>query len=191
MREEIRAHRLVLIFITAWIAIFLYILFALGVHRSEARVEAEAILLLTNLVAVAFVYVGMGEIMAAATFGPPHRKEFTTYLLLGELSLITGFGLLLVEKATLPTVALIIAPYAILFGLAELRMARGLAHHPRQATALYVCGALEIGTGCLLLVSHYWSEVLIVRLLTMTAIASLLQLLPFVFFRPHQLPRKP
>jgi len=191
MREELRAHRLIIIFIAGWITIFLYILFALGVHRSEARVEAEAILLLTNLVAVAFVYVGMGEIMVAATFGPPHRKEFTAYLVLGELSLITGFALLFTAEASLPMIALIVAPYAILFGLAELRMARGLVHHPRQATGLYICGALEIGTGGLLLRSHYWSEVLIVRLLTMTAIASLLQLLPFVFFRARQLPREP
>ena len=66
MQSEMRSHRLVIAFITGWIAIFLYMLYTLGAHRSETRVEAEAILLLTNIVAVAFIYVGMGEILAAA-----------------------------------------------------------------------------------------------------------------------------
>lgn len=189
MRAEMRAHRLVLIFVAGWIAIFLYVLFASGVHRSEARVEAEAILLLTNLVAGAFVYVGMGEIVAAATFAPPHRREFTAYLLLGEIALITGFAVLFNATASLRTVAIIVAPYPILFGLAELRMARGLAHHRRQATALYVCGVLELASGVVLATGHSWNDVQLLRLLTITAIASLLQLLPFVFFRPNQLPR--
>ena len=188
MREEIGVHRLVLIFITAWIAIFLYVLYALGAHRSEIKVEAEGILLLTNLVAAAFVYVGMGEILAAATFGPPHRKEFTAYLLLGEFSVIAGFFLLFNAVASLPTIAVILAPYALLFGVAELRMAPGFAHHPRQATALYVCGALELGCGVLLATGHYWTDIQLIRLLTITAIASLLQLVPFVLFRAKRLP---
>lgn len=189
MRDEMRAHRLVLIFIAGWIAIFLYVIFAAGIHRSEARVEAGAVLLLTNLVAAAFVYVGMGEVLAASAFRPPHRKEFTAYLLLGEFSLITGFVLLFNASASLPTVAVIIAPYAFLFGLAELRMARGLGHHPRQATALNVCGALELGCGIALATAYFWSEVELIRLLVVTAIASLLQLAPFIFFRPNQLPQ--
>jgi hypothetical protein len=189
MRSEIESHKLVLGFIAAWIVLFIGVLFLFHAHWDETRVEAEVILVLTLTVAAALGYVGTGEIIVGAIFGPAHRREFITYLLLGSLSLISGLFLAVSTDDSLKLIALLVAPHALLFGLALFRLSRAVPHHAQYARALVVCGAAELLCGFALAGAYWLTDARIVSLLGLTAVVSLLQLIPFLFFKPsHHTP---
>jgi hypothetical protein len=173
--------------IAVWIFIFLYVVFALGAHRSDVRIEVEGVLLLTILVAAALCYVGMTGLILGGVFGANHRREVGTYLSVGLLALILAAVLTFTREQSMAMISATVAPFALLFGFAELRLARGFSQHHRQARALFLCGFLEMSCGILLVLAavHLFDEISALRLIALTAMISLLQLVPFLSFRPH------
>lgn len=182
MQEELRSHRIIFFLIAMWLVIFIIGLFFLDAHRYADRIQAEIILVLSISIDSALAYVGMAEIIIGLQFGGVHRRELTTYLLLGTLSLLSGILLALTTPLRLALIALVVSPHAILFGLLQLRLSSGLSRHPPQARSFKVCGVIDVLSGVLLACSFFLSDVNVVRLLGATAASALLQLFPFLFF---------
>jgi hypothetical protein len=166
-----------------WLVIFLVVLFLLDTHRYTERLEAEVILVLSIAVTSALGYLGLTEIIVGLQFGRPHRRELVTYLVLGIFSLLSGILLALATPIRLALISLAVAPHAILFGLFQLRLSRGLPHHLPQARSLKVCGLIEIVSGLLLACGFFLTEASVVTLLGAIAVSTLLQLIPFILFR--------
>lgn len=185
MRAELSTHKLTLSFIALWIAGFLALVFLLGAHRSETRLQAEVVIVLTIVVAAAMFQLGGTALVGAGILGRHHRREFNIYLGLGSLALLLAAVLTLTTNDSMGRIALTVAPFPLLFGIAEMRIARGLSHHPRQANALRITGAAEVACSIALLASFHFSEANALRVITVTALATLFQLIPFVMFGPR------
>lgn len=182
MQEEIKSHKIVFGLVAMWLVVFLVVLFLLDAHRYTNRLEAEVILVLSIAVTSALGYLGLAEIIVGLQFGRAHRRELVTYLVLGTLSLLSGILLALTTPLRLALISLAVAPHAILFGLFQFRLSRGLSHHPTQARSFQVCGLIEILSGLLLACGFFLTEVDVVILLGAIASATLLQLVPFLLF---------
>ena len=78
------------------------------------------------------------------------------------------------------TVAVIVAPHAFLFGVAELRIAQHLQHHPKQRRMLLFSGLCELILGAALLSGSGLSVAYVAALLGYAAILTAFQLLAFL-----------
>jgi hypothetical protein len=104
------------------------------------------------------------------------------YLSLGLLSLGCGIYLAISDSTTIQTIALVSAPQAFLFGIAELRLAQNLSRHPSYKTALTFGGIVELSLGGILMLSSRFSSQETATVLGFVGIMSILQLLPLVFY---------
>jgi hypothetical protein len=136
------------------------------------------------------VSIGMIEGIMVLYFGKQHKREVLCYLLLGLLSLVSGLYLAISDATSLQTVSLMAAPHALLFGVAELRLAQHLAHHPGYRRALFLCGLVEIALGFVLIGGAELTSEGTATLLGYVAILSILQLLPFLFYSRAAVPRQ-
>jgi len=182
MQEELKSHKIVFALVAMWLVIFLVILFLLDLHHYSERVEAEIILVLSIAVTSALGYIGIAEIVVALQLGRSHRRELIAYLVLGVLSLMGSVLLALTTQVSLSRIALVISPYAIFFGLFQLRLGSGLPRHPAQARSLKICGISEVASGVLMACGFLLSDANVITLLGVTATSTLLQLFPFLFF---------
>jgi hypothetical protein len=82
------------------------------------------------------------------------------------------------------------APHALLFGVAELRLAQHLERHPGYRRALFVCGLVEIALGFILIGGSELTPEGTATLLGYVAVLSILQLLPFLFYSRAALPQQ-
>lgn len=175
-------HRLVLAVFAFVIAAFVALLLYIHPSLENERLEAIASLILVVVAAAAFVSVGAVEETIAFMFGKKHKRELLSYLVLGLVSIASGLFLAFSQTASLQTVALVVAPHALLFGAGELRMAQHLSHHPVQKRSLYLCGLCELAFGIALACGWMLPAQDVSALLGLTAIVSLLQLLPLLLF---------
>jgi len=184
MREELRSHKLMLGFIVGWIIIFLSTLVSFGAHKADVKLEAGVVLVLTSVVGAALSYVGMSGIVAAGIFGKKHRREFLAYITLGMLALVMATILMFSTDESIAILCLGAAPFPLLLGLAEIRLAMGFTRHQQLSHALIVCGLLELTCGVLLACARFFDELQVMSIIAATAFISLLQLVPFLFFQP-------
>ena len=154
-------------------------------NSTNAWTEASVSLVVVIAVATALGYMGMAEEVVAFQFGVGHKRECMGYLLLGLLSVGSGLYLAMSETASLGTIALVVAPHAFIFGIAQLRIARHLQHHPMQRRALYLCGGLELLLGTALIAGSKMSNSHVAALLGYGAVVTILQLLAYLLYR-HQ-----
>ena len=182
MQQELKSHKVVFAVAAMWLVISLVILFLLDLHHYTERVEAEIILVLSIAITSALGYTGLVEIVVGLQFGASHRRELITYLALGTLSLLSSILVALTTQLSLSRIALIIAPYAIFFGLFQLRLSCGLRRHPAQARSLKICGISEVASRILMACGFLLSETNVITLLGVTAASTLLQLFPFLSF---------
>ena len=182
MQQELKSHKIVFALIAMWLVIFLVILFLLDLHHYSERVEAEIILVLSIAVTSALGYIGLAEIIVGLQLGASHRRELITYLILGTVSLLGSILLSLTTQLSLSRIAIVISPYAIFFGLFQLRLGSGLSRHPAQARSLKICGITEVGSGILMACGFLLSDANVITLLGVTAASTLLQLFPFLLF---------
>ena len=187
MQSELRLHRFVLAMLVIWFAAFIAVLLYLDTYfASEGLLEAIASLVTVIVVATAFLTIGMAEEIVAFRFGPRHKRELVSYLLLGGLSIASGLYLALSDSASLQTIAVVVAPHAFLFGMAELRIAQHLHHHPRQRKHLILGGLLELTMGVALVGGWRLSSQHAAMLLGYVAILSSVQLLPFLLYKRNR-----
>lgn len=182
MRQELHLHR-----VTFWILIALLIPVIASVIRlhpslADQKTEALTSLVIVALAAAVFIVMGTVEGMIALQFGGRHTRELLGYLLLGLLSLGCGVYLAISDSATIRTIALVSAPHALLFGMAELRLAHHLSRHPSYQTALTFGGIVELSLGGILMLSSRFSSQETATVLGFVGIMSILQLLPLVFY---------
>jgi uncharacterized membrane protein HdeD (DUF308 family) len=183
MQSEIGMHRLVLGIFTILLVAFVGFLFYLTPSLAGEKLEAITSLIIVILVASAFVMMGVIEEVVAFQFGIKHKREFLSYLLLGLVSVVSGLYLAISETASLQTIALVVAPHALLFGVAELRMAQHLRRHPGPRRGLFISGLCEMGVGIALVYGWTMSNEHVATLLGYAAILSILQLLPLLLYR--------
>jgi hypothetical protein len=183
MRYELRLHRLMLSMMVTLLVLFVIGLFYLIAQPGEEHFEAVVSLIVVILVAAIFAYMGTVEGIIAFYFGIKHRREFIAYLLLGLLSVSSVLYLAMSRAESLQTVSLIVSPHAFLFGLAELRMARHMERHPKERSALIVCGLCELGLGVALVWGSRLPSNRVAELLGGVAVLTLLQLIPLLIYR--------
>ncbi|SEB63891.1 hypothetical protein [Terriglobus roseus] len=184
MRAELKVHRFVLSILSLWIAIFIALLVLLGVEDTDAKVAVEVILLYSIVVSAGFVGVGLVELMAALDLGQSHRREVAGYSALASVALASGIFLATRPDVSLRTISLVVAPHALLLGLAQLRMSGHLRRHRVQRIALAVCGFVDLAAALALAGTLFMSsEWLIVKMLGLTAITALLQFVPILFMQ--------
>jgi uncharacterized membrane protein HdeD (DUF308 family) len=133
--------------------------------------------------ATVFVAVGFVEETVAFQFGMKHKRELLSYLLLGLVSISSGLYLAISRTASLQTIAIIVAPHALFFGIGELRVAQHLQRHPVTRRGLVVSGLCEVALGVALVCGWMMSSEEIASLLGLTAIFSILQLVPLLFYK--------
>ena len=184
MKYELKLHRIT--FGTLAIVLIVFVTFLLHIRPSLAdeRLEVIASLLVVVVVAAALASMGMIEGTMAFQFGTTHKRELLSYLLLGVLSLASGLYLALSETASLQAISLVAAPYALLFGLGELRIAQHFERHPQYRKGLVLCGLIEIALGFALVAGSRLSSEGAATLLGYVAALSILQLLPLLFYSP-------
>lgn len=182
MQSEIALHRRVFAAQAALLTVFVGVLIYVDPLLRSKWLDTIGAAILITVTALAFLAVGAVEEVIAYRFGQRHRRELLTYLLLGLVSIASGLFLGLSSKASLQTVSLVVAPYAALFGFGELRIAQHLQHHLPQRKALVVCGLCEIALALSLLGTWMLPSRGVPVLLGLTAIVSLAQLLPLLFF---------
>jgi uncharacterized membrane protein HdeD (DUF308 family) len=183
MRYELRLHRLMLSMMVTLLVLFVIGLFYLNAQPGGEHFEAVVSLIVVILVGAIFTYMGTVEGIIAFYFGIKHRREFIAYLLLGLLSVSSGFYLAMSQAESLQTVSLIVSPHAFLFGLAQLRMARHMERHPKERSALIVCGLCELGLGVALIWGSRLPSNRVAELLGGVAVLTILQLIPLLFYR--------
>ena len=161
-----------------------FVALLIWVHPSftDQQLEAVTSLVIVVLAATVFVVMGTIEETIAFQFGKEHTRELVSYVALGMLSLGCGLYLAISDAANIQTVLLVSAPHAVLFGLAELRLAHGLSRHPSYKTALTLGGIIEIFLGAVLVSASRFSSHDAATLLAYVAVMSILQLLPLVFY---------
>lgn len=188
MRVELRLHRFVLGILVVLLAAFTGFGLHLRPMLEHPRVEMIGALMIVAVAASLFFTMGIIAATVALQFQARHRRELVTYGVLGLISISLGIYLASSHDAGLPEVALAAAPQAFLFALGELRLARHLEHHKALRRSLRVGGVVEVATGIALVYFGAWpagwSSAEIVNLLIYGAVISLLQLLPFVLYRP-------
>lgn len=183
MQTELRLHRLVVGILVALLLLFISIVLALHPSLAHQRFEVIASLALVIAAAAVFVTIGMVEGVVAFQFGPTHRRELGIYLLLGMVSLASGLYLAISEKASIQTIALVAAPHALLFGIGELRLSAHLRRHPAKRRGFLINGFCEFALGVALVAAYYMSSQRAAMLLAYVAILSILQLVPFLFYK--------
>ncbi|AFL87426.1 hypothetical protein Terro_1106 [Terriglobus roseus DSM 18391] len=183
MRYELRLHRS-LAAIVSGLLIGFVVLFVYLDHRApSAWVEASVALSLEIAAATGLVAVGIAEGILAFEFGATHRREILTYLVLGVTSVVCGLYLTLTQSSSLKTVALVVAPHALLFGVAQLRVSRHLGHHPVVRTALITWGLSEVLMALALIVVSRVSDAASAGLLAYVAAMTALQLIGFLMYK--------
>jgi hypothetical protein len=190
MRYELRLHRVTFGILAVVLMGFVAFLFYIRPSLADERLEVIASLGIVIVAAAAFVAMGMIEGIMVFYFGKQHKREVLSYLLLGLLSLVSGLYLAISDTTSLQTVSLVAAPHALLFGVAELRLAQHLERHPGYRRALFVCGFVEIALGFTLIGGSELSTEGTATLLGYVAILSILQLLPFLFYSRTAVPRQ-
>lgn len=193
MRYELKLHRLTFGILAVILVGFVVFLMRWRPLLADERMEVIASLAIVIVAATAFVSMGLIEGTMAFQFGRKHKREMLSYLLLGLLSLGCGICLAIIDSATVQTIALVAAPHAFLFGLAELRLSRHLERHPVYKKALVLGGAVEILLGVELIVGFRLSSENAAKLLAYVAIISILQLLTLLFYwhKPPQQEDRP
>ena len=186
MRRELHLHRVavgILILLLSGFMAYSYHLRPIIVH---AKFETFGALFVVAATAAIFITIGVIESTIAFQFGKGHLRELATYLILGFVCLGSGLYLAISTTSSVQTVALVASPHALLFGLAELRLARHFERHPNYRHSLRIGGAVEILLGLALIFGSSLPVLNLVKLLAFVAIITVLQLVPFVFFRfPH------
>ena len=188
MRYELKLHRITFGILTLLLSAFVLCLLGMRESLADERVVAIASLAVVIVAAAAFVTMGAIEGIVAFQFGKKHRQELLSYLLLGIFSLSCGLYLAISETASLQTIALAASPHALLFGLAEIRLAQHLGRHPYLTKRLFLGGLIEIALGIALLTGFRMSNEGAVTLLAYVAIISIMQLLPLLFHSHKALP---
>ncbi|WP_035355414.1 DUF308 domain-containing protein [Edaphobacter aggregans] len=183
MRSELRLHRLLLAMLATLLIAFVAVLFYLGTNVANEHFEATVSLVVMITVGTAFVYMGTAEGIVAFQFGLRHNRELWSYLILGLVSVVSGLYLAMSETASLQTVAVVVSPHAFLFGIAELRIAQHMQHHPKQRTLLLVGGLCELLLGAVLMSGPRFSVNHVATLLGCAAVLTAFQILAFLFYR--------
>ena len=182
MTSELKLHRVVSLALAFLLIIFMAFLMRLEPSLSNDRLEELASLAIVSLAAATFVIMGVIDGFVAFQFGNQHRRELWIYLTLALVSLASGFFLVLSDRASLQTVAVVAAPHAFLFGIAEIRMVRHLHHHRGYRRSFIVGGIVELLLGFALLYGTTLSNHDTAMLLGFVAILSAFQLLPLIFY---------
>ena len=180
---QLKMHRLVLAILAILLAAFLAILLYLYPSLASERLEAIASLAIVVVAAAVFVAMGFVEGTIAFQFGKKHKRELLSYLLLGLVSIVSGLYIAISRTASLQTIALIVAPHALFFGIGELRVAQHLQRHPATRRGLFISGLCEVVLGITLVYGWTMSSEEVAGLLGYTAILSILQLLPLLLYR--------
>ena len=183
MQTELRLHRLVVGILVALLVLFISIVMALHPSLAHQRLEAIVSLALVIAAAAAFVMIGMVEGAVAFQFGPRHRRELLIYVMLGMVSLASGLYLAISDKASIRTIALVAAPHAFLFGIGELRLAAHVQRHPAKRRGLLINGFCEVALGIALLEAYNSSSHRSAMILVYVATLSIIQLVPFLFYK--------
>jgi uncharacterized membrane protein HdeD (DUF308 family) len=184
MMYELKLHRLTFGILTVVLLAFAAFLLRVGPSLADERLEVIASLAIVIVAAAAFAFMGMIEGTIAFYFGRKHKRELLSYLVLGLVSLLSGLYLAISKTASLQTIALVATPHALLFGVAELRLAQHLERHPAYRRGLFLCGIVEIALGFTLIAGSKDSNEVTATLLGYVAILSILQLLPLLFYSP-------
>jgi uncharacterized membrane protein HdeD (DUF308 family) len=183
MQTELRLHRLVIGILVVLLVLFISVVLVLHPSLAHQRFEVIASLALVITATAVFVMIGMVEGLVAFQFGPRHRRELLSYLLLGMVSLASGLYLAISEKASIQTIALVAAPHALLFGIGELRLAAHLRRHPAKRRGFLINGLCEVALGVALVGAYYLSSQRAAMLLGYVAILSTIQLVPVLFYK--------
>ena len=188
MQSEMRLHRIPALVLTVFLIIFITVVSRITPSLSNEWLEEVASLTIVILASSIFVVMGVLDEVIAFQFTRQHKREFWAYLGLGLISLATGLVLALSHRTSLQTIALVAAPHAFLFGLAELRVGANLGHHKPFRRSLVVGGVAEVGFGFALLYASSLSNQETVTVLSFVAIITTLQLIPFVVYSPMAIP---
>jgi uncharacterized membrane protein HdeD (DUF308 family) len=183
-------HRLILAMFATLLLGFVGVLFYLSTNVESEDFEAIVSLVTLLTVETVFVYMGTAEGITAFQFGNKHKCELWSYLILGSISAGSGLYLAISRTASLQTVAVLVSPHAFLLGVAELRIAQHIKHHPKQRRMLLFCGTCELMLGMALLSGAALSTVYIISLFGYAAILTSFQLLAFLFYRRHSVSPK-
>lgn len=189
MKYELKLHRVTFGILAIMLMAFVIFLLRVRSGLADERLETIASLAIVMVAAAVFVIMGMIESTIAFQFGRKHNKELWSYLLLGSLSLASGLYLAISQTSSLQTVALVAAPHALLFGLAELRLAQHLERHPTYGRGLFLGGVIEIALGIALIAGSRLLNEGTATLLGYVAIISILQLLPLLAYSHPVIPR--
>ena len=182
MRYALKLHRVTFGILAVILVGFVVFLMRWRSSLADERMEVIASLAIVIVAATAFVSMGVIEGTMAFQFGKKHKRELLSYLLLGLLPLGCGLYLAILDTATIQTVALVAAPHAFLFGLAELRLSQHLERHPGYKRGLILGGTVEILMGAMLIGGSRLPSQGAATLLAYVAIISILQLLPLLFY---------
>ncbi len=183
MRYELRLHRLIASILTTVLIGFVVLFVYLDHRASDIWIEASVALVLEIAVATGLVYVGMAEGVMAFQFEAKHKREIFSYLILGVLSIGSGLYLSITEQSSLMTIALVVSPHVLLFGLAQLRVSRHVGHHLLMRRALLVCGLCEVLMGLGLVAVSRVSDRAAASLLAYVAAMTALQLIGFLMYK--------
>lgn len=172
--------KLILWFMAIWIAIFVAVLLVISIMGGGERVSAEAILMLSVIVCSALATVGLSEIVVSFEYVHAWRREFVAHSLLGCGSIAAAYLLAILSEVSIGWIATVLAPYALLFGVAQIRVGLMIPGLRQQSRAFLLCGAIEIVFGILLLASLILGPAWAVSVLGATACGTLLQFVPFL-----------
>lgn len=183
MQYELRLHQLIAAILTVVLIGFVALFIYLDNHGPDVWMEASVALLLEIAVSAGLVYVGMAEGILALQFGRQHKREILSYLSLGALSVGCGLYLAMTESSSLMTIALVVSPHVLLFGVGQLWISQHITHHFAQRRALQVCGFCELLMGVGLIAASRISNAAVAKLLAYTAAMTALQLIGFLMFK--------
>lgn len=183
MRYELRLHRLIASILTAVLIGFVVLFVYLDHHASGLWIEASVALVLEIAVSTGLVYVGMAEGILASQFEAKHKREILSYLILGVVSIGSGLYLSTTESFSLMTIALVVSPHVLLFGLVQLRVSRHVGHHLQMRRALLVCGLCEVLMGFGLIAVSRVSDRAAASFLAYVAAMTALQLIGFLIYK--------
>jgi len=99
------------------------------------------------------------------------------------VSLASGLYLAISEKTSIRTIVLVAAPHVLLFGIGELRLSAHLRRHPAKRRGFLINGICEVLLRVALVAAYYMSSQRAAMLLAYVAILSILQLVPFLFYK--------
>jgi uncharacterized membrane protein HdeD (DUF308 family) len=183
MRYELRLHRSMAAILTA-VLIGFVVLFVYLDHRApNVWVEASVALVLEIAAATGLVTVGIAEGILAFEFGQMHRREILSYLVLGVISVVCGLYLTLTESSSLRTIALVVSPHALLFGVAQLRFSRHMTNHPVVKVALITWGVSDLLMGLALIAVSRESDSAAAGFLAYVAALTALQLIGLLMYK--------